>query len=311
LQSGIYRDLVEILSPFVEEKGDMPNETLEMISLKGGKRGKISPSLIAFIKKCLEITLNKFPFPADPQNHIKESLRCLKPFFRDKRFLSFFKNLENPDDVVIYTFKRGCLVRKQIPPRATLFLKTGLFYSLKTEPLLDAIFLTASTGLPLVDSVMLHGVGIKRQGKNFLFLGLSGSGKSTIARLSTPEDVISDDGIIVEKDLSGYCLSPAPLDQSTSYNGNKNMKKTLTSGSVLSSGFLLKRDNEVFLEKILPADASSIILKNHIHYFRYFPRESLERAFYLISDLCRHVPFYMLHFRKDTSFWKLIEDEIS
>ena len=162
--------------------------------------------------------------------------------------------------------------------------------------------------LPLVNGIMLHGVGVEKEGIGHLFLGLSGCGKSTVARFSPGAGLISDDGIIVQKDGPDYTLAPAPIDQSSSYRGDR--MRNFLKRTRLSLGFLLEKDTRVYLDRVLPSDACSIILKNHIHYFRHFPPESAEKTFSLISGLCRRVPFYRLHFRNDPSFWSSIEEEV-
>ena len=76
-------------------------------------------------------------------------------------------------------------------------------------------------------------------------------------------------------------------------------------------GFFLKKSDRVFIERVPPSEAGAVILKNHIHFFRYFPEKILEKAFYLVADLCRQIPFYRLYFRKDATFWIEIEKELS
>ena len=205
--------------------------------------------------------------------------------------------------------KRGCLVRDPNSLKSHLFLKSRLFRNTSYSSICDTIYFTSALALPSVDSVMLHGVGIKDRERGYMFLGLSGSGKSTIAKLSSGKEIISDDGLIVERDRSGFSISLAPLNQLSDHieEGEANCYRR----SVLSAGFLLVKDNKNYLEKLLPENVCSIIIKNHIHYFRYFSHEGVEKTFYLISDLCRRVPFYALHFKKDASFWRSIEDEMS
>jgi hypothetical protein len=80
---------------------------------------------------------------------------------------------------------------------------------------------------------------------------------------------------------------------------------------MVSAGFLLEKDSRVYLERLIPSEVSSIILKNHIHYFRHFASDSVKRSFSLISDLCREVAFCRLHFTRDPSFWAVIESEMA
>jgi hypothetical protein len=301
---GLSRDFYS----FVNRNGDIPDETLDVVALKRWGLQRIDQEVEEFIRKCLRMPLDKFPFKDDAEKEIESSFKSIKSFLRDKRFRSFLEDRQSPEEMLIYPLGVGCLLRKGKPPRSALFLKTGFFRGPEIASICNAIYISASMGLPIKGSIMLHGTGIRRQGIGHLFLGLSGDGKTTIARLSPPEGVISDDGIIVERDMSDFRLAHAPLDQSDYYLGNS--KKLTRDKAGIMIGFFLKKDDRAYLERVSPLDACSIILKNHIHYFRYFPPKSVEGSFTLVSDLCRSVPFYMLHFRKDSTFWNVIDKEI-
>jgi hypothetical protein len=161
--------------------------------------------------------------------------------------------------------------------------------------------------LPSVKSIMLHGVGIKRNGMGYLFLGNSGAGKSTIAQYSLPKDIISDDGIIVEQKKTEYWLRTSPINQSSGLISN--LKHNEFFDIKLDKGFFIIKDITDYIENVPSPEACSIILKNHIHYFRYFPLDSVRRSVYIVSNLCRYVPFYKLHFRKDSSFWSIVDSK--
>lgn len=306
---GVYDELCGTFAPFMAVKGPGPHETLSVMPLGATGKKRVAPGFRALMKKGLETPLHKFPFPPDPEKQVRKSLRCLRSFSRDAGFQRFLEDSENPGEAVIYPLNMGCLLRKEQPAGSALFLRTGYFRKPRIESIREATHITAAMALPLVDCMMLHGVGIRREGRGYLFLGTSGGGKTTLARFSPPGEVISDDGIIVEQEGSGYSLSQAPIDQSFSYRGPRG--EYPTGGTALFMGFFLQKDRRVYLEKVLPSDACSIILKNHIHYFRSFPPWSVEKTFHLISGLCRKVPFYRLHFRKEPSFWPVILGEMS
>jgi len=309
LNPRVFRKMASVFSPFISNNGQLPHETLEVVPLRSERNRKEMPGLEALVRKSLQIPLYKFPFPADPEKEIEYSMRDLWTFSGDERYRLFFKELKNPGEMMVYPLSRGCLLRRQQAARSVLFLQAGFFQRPRIESIREATYIATSMALPLVDCVMLHGVGIRRDGIGHLFLGNSGSGKSTLALFSPPEEVISDDGIIVERAGSDYHLAPAPIDQSSSHRSD--VRRGLCKRARLSAGFFLQKDSRVYLERVLPSEACSIILKNHIHYFRFFPQEGVEKTFSLISGVCRHVPFYRLHFRKDPSFWPMITEETS
>ena len=119
----------------------------------------------------------------------------------------------------------------------------------KVGTICEAIYFTASIQMPVVDSCMLHGVGIRRNGAGHLFLGLPGDGKTTLAGLSPPEGMISDDGIIARREGSNYYLDPAPLDQSYSFKDDPGTNPA--EGGRLAMGFFLRKDERAYLERAL------------------------------------------------------------
>ena len=298
---------MDIFFPFISRNGDMPHETLEIVPIRKRLRVRINKDLEIFTREVLKRPLLKFPFSIDPEQETDHMFGNIKPFLRDARFKGLLGDIKKPEDVVIYPLNKDGLIFKFSPNISSLFIKDGYRQMSKVGTICEAIYFTTSIHMPIVDSCMLHGVGIRRNGEGHLFLGLPGDGKTTLAGLSSPEGVISDDGIIARRGGSGYYLDPAPLDQSYSF---KDEPRTCPAeGGRLAMGFFLKKDERVYMERINPTDACSIMLKNHIHFFRYFPNDSVKRAFSLITDLCRKVPFYKLHFKKDDSFWSVIDRE--
>lgn len=309
MRPSLGRELAGAFAGFVRRNGKRPHETLDVLKSETDLKGRPSSDLENFVRESLRATLNRFPCPDDPERQIAHSLEHLKGFYGDSRFRRFLDQTKDPGKISIYSLERGCLLRARKSVGFLLLLKGGYFRRPKAETVCEAIHVAGSMALPLVDGIMLHGVGIQKEGIGHLFLGLSGCGKTTVSRLSPREGVISDDGIIVQRDCPGYYyLTPAPIDQSSSFRGD--LKRDFSERTKLSVGFLLEKDDRVYLERVLPSDACSIILKNHIHYFRHFTPESAEKTFSLISGLCRRVPFYRLHFKNDPSFWSVIGQEM-
>jgi hypothetical protein len=307
LKPKVSKEIIDIFSPFLCRNGDTAHETINIIPIRKRWRVRVNKDLEIFIKDALKIPLSKFPFTVDLAQKIDHIFRNIKPFLADARFRNLPTDIKNPEDVIIYPLDGDGVILKFSPMSSMLFLKDGYRQMAKVGTICGAIFFMTSIALPMVDSFMLHGVGIRRNGAGHLFLGLSGYGKTTLAAFSPPGGVISDDGIIVRRDRSGYYLDPAPLDQSNSFKSGSRTYST--EGRRLAMGFFLERDDEVYLDNVNPTDACSIMLKNHIHFFRYFPYNSVKRTFSFITDMCRQIPFYKLHFKKDDSFWSVIDQE--
>jgi hypothetical protein len=309
LRPELCEELAEIFSPFISNNGHSPNETLDLVPLKSFMGRRARPDLVEFVRQSLKIPLSKFPFTPDLEKETDKTLKRMKGFLGHSEFNTLLNKSKHPEQIVFYPLKRSCLIRKGSSGKSTLFFKSGCLRRTKLASIYGAAYFTTCTALPLFDALMMHGVGIKRKGTGCLFLGLSGYGKTTLAELSGPEQVISDDAVIVEKTGSDYFLVPTPFDQLSFYN--RDIRKSPSDRTGLTIGFFLKKDNEAYLEEVSPVDSCSFILKNYIHFFRYFPPEIVERAFYLVTGLCHRIPFYRLHFKKDLSFWSLIEYELS
>jgi hypothetical protein len=309
IKPELREELDEMFSPFISHNGHSANETLDVIPLKILIGRHARPDLVEFVRQSLKIPLSKFPFTSDLERETDKTLKRMKRFLGHAEFNALLNGLEFPEDITFYPLKRSCLIRRRSSAKATLLVKSGCRKRTKLASIYGATYFTTCTALPPLDGLMMHGVGIKRKGAGCLFLGLSGDGKTTIAGLSDLEDVISDDAVIVEKNELSYFLVPTPFDQLSC--SDQNIKISPSGRTKLSIGFFLEKDTKVYLEKVSPVDSCSFILKNHIHFFRYFSPEIVEKTFYLVTGLCRQTPFYRLHFRKDLSFWSLIEEELS
>lgn len=309
LAPEVVRAVAAAFSPFVRSTGKAPHETLEILTSRGPLMKKAASDLEPLIRESLKVPLGKFPFPADPEKQLGNALQCVRAFYRDPRFRLFFRAGERPEEIVVYPLSGGCLLRCRQSARSALFLETGWFRRPRAASICEAIHVSAAMALPLVEAVMLHGVGIRKGETGHLFLGLPDSGKTTVSRFSLPEEVVSDDGIIVQRDGAGFYLVRATIDQASPSRDDR--KISMSERTKISMGFLLEKDSRVYLERLVPSEVSSIILKNHIHYFRYFGSDSVGKTFSLISDLCRQIPFYRLHFTRDPSFWASIESEMA
>ncbi len=148
------------------------------------------------------------------------------------------------------------------------------------------------------EGLLLHSAGVLRDGSGYIFPGQSGTGKSTIASLATDrETILSDEMVVVRKRAGDYTVYSTPF-----YGTNESMEQN--TGGPLKAAFLPVKDDEVYLEETRPARALSKLLASVL----FFGREpSLsQRLVDIATDLVAHVPFYEMHFRRDSSFWECI-----
>lgn len=309
LKNRVRYDLYAKFYSFIDKNGQMPHETLNIIPVKSNIWKRYSPDYDDMIKHSLKIPLSKFPFVADKKKERDRLYMQIRPYFKDELVRGFLNGAGSPADFVFFPLAGSCLIRNTRKDSSALFIKSRSRAWAKIASISSSVYFSASMALPLLDSLLLHGVGITRKEKGLLFLGLPGDGKTTLAGFSAPEDVVSDDGIIVERKGKGFFLAPTPFDPL--FLMRQRIRSFSDQRVRLCMGFFLKKSNKVHLERVPPSEAGSIILKNHIHFFRYFPKKHLEKAFYLTADICRQIPFYRLYFRKDDTFWSEIDNRLS
>ena len=150
--------------------------------------------------------------------------------------------------------------------------------------------------------VLLHAAGLltPADGRVRLFIGRSGSGKSTVAALSPHAIVLNDDLALLRQDAAGRWIA---------YGTPFWNPETLTRSGETASGpvagiYRLAQDREVYLEPLSPATAAAELAANCPVINGDLERLPglLARCRRLVAD----VPVQRLHFRKDPSFWDVL-----
>jgi hypothetical protein len=138
--------------------------------------------------------------------------------------------------------------------------------------------------------IMIHASGINRSGRGYLFSGVSGKGKSTIAKLwdQAGAKVIHDDRLIIRNEGSGYRMYNTPV-----YNNDE------PSVSSLNKIFLLVHGKKNEITPVSGAAGVSLIMANCIQH-NWDPK-IVARLLGSVSIMCTKVPAAMLSFRPDRS----------
>jgi hypothetical protein len=181
--------------------------------------GEITLSLTSDVKENLNIDPTYLPFTGSdkPDIHLRlhqgifESPDGIKAFDCPPIWSLFRKGNMSVVEIFpdIPSLKRA-LVFKTPLKEADLYLMnnevTDPFYG-PTLELLMVNYLAQGYG------IILHGCGVVWQGKGLLFVGESGAGKSTMARLWAQErgvEVLSDDRTIIRKKGNGFRIYGTP-----------------------------------------------------------------------------------------------------
>jgi hypothetical protein len=148
--------------------------------------------------------------------------------------------------------------------------------------------------------LLIHAAGLRSDGKVRLFIGQSGSGKSTVVALSPRALALNDDLIVLRQEREGWVACGTPF-----WNVDANHRQGQTACGPLSGIFRLAQDRDVYLEDLSLAAATAELVAN-CPVINGSPAH-LAALILRCRQLADAVPVRRLHFRKDGSFWPLLE----
>lgn len=146
--------------------------------------------------------------------------------------------------------------------------------------------------------IPLHACGVIHCQSLFLFCGESGSGKSTIASLSTTEqdDVLDDDQVLLLRELP-HCYTAC------AWSGPWRCSTT-----PLRAILNLVKDSHTFLQPVDSLCSTHFLLDRVFDLHpEYLPPAVQVLLISMIADLANDIPSYELHFRKTVDFWDVID----
>jgi hypothetical protein len=148
------------------------------------------------------------------------------------------------------------------------------------------------------DGFLLHSASAVRNGKAFLFAGVSGAGKTTISRLAPADATLLTDEIsYVRKRGDGYVAFGTPFTGELAKLGEN------TSAPVAAL-YLLVQGPENRIEPVAAADAGRGLLANMLFFAE--DQEMVHWAFQAACDFVDRVPVYKLTFVPDARVWEMI-----
>lgn len=146
--------------------------------------------------------------------------------------------------------------------------------------------------------ILFHAAGVRRNGMAYVFFGPSGAGKTTAARFSARYEVLNDDLLLLAPEGDQWWAVSTPFTNPT--------QVTPAPGSAPLAGlYRLVKDEHVFLETLGAAEAVAEILAC-VPIIASAPECAVD-LFARCRSLAGAEPVYQLHFRKDSSFWDLLQ----
>lgn len=147
--------------------------------------------------------------------------------------------------------------------------------------------------------LLFHAAGLAHHDRGYAFFGYSGSGKTTVARVSPQAVVLNDDLVVLLPQADGWHLHATPFSNPTQIQpaGDRHV--------LLAGLYRLIQDRRVFLEPLDPAVALAEVVASCP-----IVCADPDRAIALLdraTQLTHAVPVHRLHFLPDDSFWRVID----
>ncbi len=283
-------------------------------SKKKGCRVKVIPyfhnhlfcwpqSELAKFRNSFRSVQQRFP-PADQLGEtVDVSLNILQHYDPEDKAIRYVRScLEQPRNLIYLMVGFDVYLYDLSSNTAFFFLKGHSRRSHMVMGVMNGIMFVLSYRLIHNSGLLLHGSAIQKNDQTVLFLGLSGSGKSTITRLCDPDICFADDGVVVKHEKNRFYTYRSPFRQTK----EKNKNPAVTKGEIKKI-FLLEKSDRHNVLPIAQSELMRITLLHLIHFYKYLNRETARLGFYEVKKLLETLPAYRLQFAKSGKIWHNLE----
>ena len=159
------------------------------------------------------------------------------------------------------------------------------------------------------DGVLIHSSSLEMDGAGYVFIGPGRAGKSTVARLLEPDNILSDETTLVRKVDNSYNIFSNPW-----WNAAHNIKIYDPKRPVrLKALFFIKKSEKTKLKRIDYKVALTRLFYTDTLFqqFRDLDNKACMRNFYLFCcEMLKRIPFFEIEVYKDASFKKDFKKKI-
>lgn len=150
----------------------------------------------------------------------------------------------------------------------------------------------------MLGGVMIHASGVTDNDNGYLFSGLSGIGKSTMAGLWKNKDaeIINDDRLIIMPNENNYKIYNTPMPYYFDTAKDCGLTKI----------FLLKQSQNNYCKKLPIAQGYTNFMSNCIQHFH--SQKLVKKHLDIIGDIVKKVPVYELGFYPDSDIVDFIRN---
>jgi len=210
-------------------------------------------------------------------------------------------NFADPDADVRVTHRLGqwSLVRGDFRAEWDPASRSGRIRQSANPYSIDAVLRIVHTlALARQGGFLAHSASAIRNGKAFLFAGVSGAGKTTLSRLAPPDATLLTDEIsYVCKQDAGYVAFGTPFTGELAKLG-ENVS------APIAALYLLAQGSENRIDPVEPGEAARSVLANVLFFAE--DEELVQAAFHSVFEFVSRVPVSRLTFVPDSRVWELI-----
>lgn len=145
--------------------------------------------------------------------------------------------------------------------------------------------------------LVIHSSCVIENSLAYIFSGQSGAGKSTVARLSQPRPLLSDEASLVRIMGDQVTVFDSPFRSDTT-------PKLVDGGYPLAAIHLLKQASFVQRSLLKPSDGMLRLLDKAFYWAH--DGEETKKVLRMYTQLVKMVPIYDLYFPKNDTFWEAI-----
>jgi hypothetical protein len=208
-------------------------------------------------------------------------------------FRNFDVDVESRENLI--TYRRTDYVIEVDPAysRATLSVFNTFALKHALMNLYSAFIVHRSWGLLIHSSCVIH------QGNAVLFSGHSGAGKSTVAKLSAPRPLLSNEATIVKVDAAqSYAFDSYPFHSDPA---------VFTKGHYPMSSMYFLHQSETISANGLSETEVMIELMDKVFFWAHDPAETM-KLIKLVKTLSQSITGFELFFQKNDLFWREIHE---
>ena len=205
--------------------------------------------------------------------------------------------VSDPDNNKHYVYRWDFVARIDIANRRAELLMAPIAHPMSIDTIVRI-----ATSFAAIDNggFLMHSSCINRDGDAFMFCGVSGSGKSTMARLSQERyQVFTDEMTLIEKQGDGYVAWGTPFWG--------DMQMSVHESAPLKGIFYLAQSQDNAIEELPRSER----VKEMMRVIMCFGQEKVlaEKLLQQTIDFVSVVPFNRLHFRPEISVWDVINEK--